>query len=143
MLARRSAVPVELDIRFESRLPENVEVTAYYVVSEALTNAAKHAAASVVHVAVEARNRTLRVSVRDTGPGGADPARGSGLLGLKDRVEANLGTMSFQSPHGVGTSLEVELPLDDPPRETRTVASSQGPPVASTGQSGAGLVGAS
>jgi signal transduction histidine kinase len=115
VLARRSAVPVELDIPIETRLPEDVEATAYYVVSEALTNAAKYALASVVHVAVEARHQILLVSVRDEGPGGADPAHGSGLVGLKDRVEANGGTMSLQSPPGAGTSLAVELPLDDHP----------------------------
>jgi signal transduction histidine kinase len=113
-LARRSAVPVELDLRAEPRLPERVEVAVYYVVSEALTNAAKYASASGVHVGVEVRDRTLGVSVRDDGDGGADPARGSGLLGLKDRVEAIGGTMSLQSPPGAGTSLHVELPLDDP-----------------------------
>jgi len=115
VLARRSAVPVELDVPIETRLPEDVEVSAYYVVSEALTNAAKYAHPSVVHVAVEARDRMLRVSVRDEGPGGADPARGSGLLGLRDRVEASGGTMSLQSPPGAGTSLVVELPLDGHP----------------------------
>jgi signal transduction histidine kinase len=112
-LARRSAIPVELDVRAELRLPEAVEVTAYYVVSEALTNAAKYARASAVHVAVEARARMLRVLVRDDGEGGADPDRGSGLLGLKDRAEAIGGTLSLQSPPGAGTSLQVELPLDD------------------------------
>ncbi len=115
VLARRSAVPVELDVAIETRLPEDVEATAYYVVSEALTNATKYAIASVVHVAVETRHQILRVSVRDEGPGGADPARGSGLLGLKDRVEASGGTLSLESPPGAGTSLVVELPLDDHP----------------------------
>jgi signal transduction histidine kinase len=110
-LARRSAIPAMLDVRAEAGVPESVEVAAYYVVSEALTNAAKHAQASVVHVAVEAQDRVLRVSVRDDGLGGADPARGSGLLGLKDRAEAIGGTMSLQSPRSGGTSLEIELPL--------------------------------
>jgi signal transduction histidine kinase len=121
-LARRSAVPVELDLGAELRLPEGIEVAAYYVVSEALTNAAKYARASTVHVAVEARDELVRVSVRDDGQGGADPAHGSGLLGLKDRAEAMGGTMSFQSPPGAGTSLHVELPLEDPITETPTVA---------------------
>jgi len=111
-LARRSPLPVELDVRVEGRLPEQVEVAAYYVVSEALTNAAKYAHASVVHVDVEARSRMLRVAVDDDGLGGADPDRGSGLLGLKDRAEAIGGTMSLSSPQGAGTSLHVELPLD-------------------------------
>jgi signal transduction histidine kinase len=112
-LARRSAVPVDLDLRAEARLPERVEVTAYYVVSEALANTAKYAHASVVDVHVEARDRLLHVTVRDDGLGGADPARGSGLLGLKDRAEAIGGTISLQSPRGDGTSLQVALPLDD------------------------------
>jgi signal transduction histidine kinase len=115
VLARRSAVPVELDVPIETRLPEDVEATAYYVVSEGLTNAARYALASVVHVAVEARDGRLRVSVRDEGPGGADPAHGSGLLGLRDRVEASGGTMSLRSPPGVGTTLVVDLPLDSHP----------------------------
>jgi signal transduction histidine kinase len=113
-LARRSAVPVELDMGAELRLSERVEVGAYYVVSEALTNAAKHAGASVVQVAVEVRGRKLCVSVRDDGRGGADPSRGSGLFGLKDRAEAIGGTMSLQSRPGAGTSLHVEFPLDEP-----------------------------
>ena len=112
-LARRSAIPVELEIRAEARLPEAVEVAAYYVVSEALANAAKHAEASVVNIDVESLDRVLRVSVRDDGLGGADPQRGSGLLGLKDRAEAIGGRISLQSPPGAGTTLSVELPLDE------------------------------
>ncbi len=112
-LARRSPVPVELDVQAEARLPEPIEVAAYYVVSEALTNAAKYARASVVRVAVEAGGRLLWIAVRDDGVGGADPARGSGLLGLKDRAEAIGGTLSLQSPRGKGTTLIAELPLDD------------------------------
>jgi signal transduction histidine kinase len=99
-------------LRVDERLPEPVEVTAYYVVAEALTNAAKYAGPSVVDVAVEVQERLLRVSVRDDGRGGADPTRGSGLLGLKDRAEAIGGTMSLQSPRGAGTSLQIGLPLD-------------------------------
>jgi signal transduction histidine kinase len=132
-LARRSAVPVELDVCDELRLPEGVEVTAYYIVSEALTNAAKHSRASVVRVAVAAQDRLLRVSIRDDGQGGADPDRGSGLVGLKDRAEAMGGTMSFQSPLGAGTSLLVELPLDSATKESRPVASGQPAPLASSG----------
>jgi signal transduction histidine kinase len=112
-VARRSPVAVDLDVRLEARLPEPVEVAAYFVVSETLTNAAKHAGASVVHVDVETVDRVLRLSVRDNGTGGADPSRGSGLVGLKDRVEALGGTISVQSPHGGGTAVDVELPLDD------------------------------
>jgi signal transduction histidine kinase len=111
-LARRSAIPVELDVRTETRLPELVEVAAYYVVSEALTNTAKHARASVVRVAVEARHGVLELSIRDDGSGGADPARGSGLIGLTDRVDALGGTIEVASPVGQGTTLRVRLPVE-------------------------------
>jgi signal transduction histidine kinase len=112
-LARRCPIPVELDVHTEMRLPERVEVAAYYVVSETLTNAAKHAHASRVRVDVVADDSVLRVGVKDDGAGGADPARGSGLVGLKDRVEALGGAISVQSPPGEGTELDVELPLVD------------------------------
>ncbi|HTR95954.1 MAG TPA: GAF domain-containing sensor histidine kinase [Trebonia sp.] len=110
-LVRRSRAPIELDVRIQNRLPERVEVTAYYIVSEALTNAAKHANANVVHVDVDATLDAVRLAVRDDGVGGADPARGSGLLGLCDRVEAAGGTITIHSPAGEGTELLVELPL--------------------------------
>ena len=112
-LAHRSAIPVELDVRTEGGLPERVEVAAYYVVAEALANAAKHARASVVRVAVRTQDQMLNVCVRDDGLGGADPDHGSGLLGLKDRAEAIGGSLSVESARGAGTSLYVELPLDD------------------------------
>lgn len=111
MLARRSAVPVEINVHADARLPERVEVAAYYVVSEALTNAAKHAHASVVHVSAETAGQVLHLHVCDDGTGGADPIRGSGLIGLKDRVEALGGTIIVDSPAGAGTSLHVELPI--------------------------------
>jgi signal transduction histidine kinase len=117
-LARRASLPVELDVRVGGRLPEPVEVAAYYVVSEGLTNAAKHARASTVRVTLEARGRVLHVAVHDDGLGGADPARGSGLLGLKDRAEALGGKISLRSLRGVGTSLHVELPVDDQNEES-------------------------
>jgi signal transduction histidine kinase len=110
-LAHRSPIPVELDVQAPGRLPEPVEVAGYYVIAEALTNAAKHAQASIVRVAVERRDRMLCLVVHDDGLGGADPLCGSGLLGLRDRAEALGGTMSLESPPGVGTSLRVELPL--------------------------------
>src|SRR5581483_10053635 len=100
-------IPVALDLRTDIRLPERVEVTAYYVVSEALANAAKHSNASVVEVIVDAVDDELRVSVSDDGVGGADLARGSGLVGLQDRVEAIGGTLTVQSPRGQGTRLDV------------------------------------
>jgi signal transduction histidine kinase/PAS domain-containing protein len=112
-LARRSAVPVELEVRVETRLPEPVERAAYYIVSEALTNTAKHAHASTVHVAVEARDGVLGLSIRDDGCGGADPTRGSGLIGLTDRVDALAGTIQVASPSGVGTTLLITLPLEE------------------------------
>ncbi len=111
-LARRSVVPVQLDVRFTTRLPEPVEVAAYYVVSEALTNTAKHAHASVVHVALDIDRGVLELSIRDDGSGGADPTRGSGLIGLTDRVEALGGTIDVTSPAGQGTTLHVALPAE-------------------------------
>ena len=115
-LAHRSPIPVELDVREDGRLAESVEVAAYYVVSEALTNAAKHSGASKVEVEVEVGEHTLRVTVRDDGVGGASPARGSGLLGLRDRVEAIGGTLTVESRRTLGTSLIVELPLENSTR---------------------------
>jgi signal transduction histidine kinase len=110
-LARRAAVAVELEVAGITRLPEPVEVAVYYVVSEALTNATRHAHASVVRVAVEERAGGLHLSVRDDGAGGADPARGSGLIGLRDRVEALGGSFEISSPPGQGTLVGVQLPL--------------------------------
>jgi signal transduction histidine kinase len=112
-LARRSAVPVTLDVRTRERLPERLEVTAYYVISEALANAAKHAEASAVHIGIEQAGAVIRVSVRDDGTGGADPLRGSGLVGLKDRVAAVGGTLNVQSRPGEGTTLLTELPVSE------------------------------
>jgi signal transduction histidine kinase len=110
-LARRSAVPVDLDVGLKGPLPRAVDVAGYYVVSEALTNAAKHAAPSKVTIRAMADAEVLRISVRDDGVGGADLSAGSGLIGLKDRVEALGGRMTLQSPRGSGTSLSIELPL--------------------------------
>jgi signal transduction histidine kinase len=112
-LVSRSPLRVNLDVHADGRFREPVEVAAYYVVSEALTNAAKYAGTPVVDVAVAADAAALRVEVRDDGRGGADPAEGSGLLGLRDRVEAIGGTMQLASPPGGGTSLSVALPLHD------------------------------
>ncbi len=86
-------------------------MAAYYVVSEALTNSAKHANASAVHVTAEARDGVLTLSIQDDGCGGADPSRGSGLIGLTDRVEALGGTIDVTSPAGQGTTLHIRLPL--------------------------------
>jgi signal transduction histidine kinase len=110
-LARRAAVPVELDIQIKTRPPDPIEVAAYYLVSEALTNTAKHARASHVQVTVEQRNGLLHLSIRDDGVGGADPAAGSGLTGLRDRVQALGGSIEVTSRRGEGTAIVVELPL--------------------------------
>jgi signal transduction histidine kinase len=110
-LARRSIVPVELDVRAIERLPEPVEVAAYYVISEALANAAKHSNASLVRVSADIAGTALHLHVLDDGDGGADPALGSGLQGLKDRVEALGGRIAVSSPVGAGTSLDADLPL--------------------------------
>jgi signal transduction histidine kinase len=112
-LARRSAVPVHLEIQVERRLPEPVEIAAYYTVSEALTNAAKHAHATAVDVEVAVRGSLLHVGVRDDGRGGAGFSHGSGLVGLKDRAEALGGHLRLLSPPGAGTVLAIDLPLDD------------------------------
>ncbi|GLY84634.1 hypothetical protein Airi02_025630 [Actinoallomurus iriomotensis] len=111
VLARRSPVAVELDVSLDGRLPQPCEMTVYYVVSEALTNAAEHAFASAVRVSLAVRNNTIHLTVRDDGVGGADPSRGSGLIGLTDRVEAIGGTISILSPKGGGTTIVVEIPL--------------------------------
>jgi signal transduction histidine kinase len=109
-LARRSAVPVDVHVRLDDRLPEPIEVGAYYVVSETLANVSKHARASVVEVNAEVSADTLHLRVRDDGVGGAEPARGSGLIGLRDRVEALGGTFTLHSPAGCGTTIWCELP---------------------------------
>lgn len=110
-LARRAPLPVVLHVGPVERLPEPVEVAAYYIVSEALANAAKHARASVAEVEADIRNGILHVAIRDDGVGGADAAVGSGILGLTDRVEVLGGTIAVTSPPGKGTSLAVTLPL--------------------------------
>ncbi len=112
VLARRCPLPVQADLKLQTRLPEPVEVAAYYVVAEALTNAAKHAHASLAHLAVQAHRDRLHLSVADDGVGGADPTRGSGLVGLSDRVQALGGTITVHSPTGQGTTLQIALPID-------------------------------
>jgi signal transduction histidine kinase len=109
-LARRSPLPVELHLSSVERLSQPVEVAAYYVVSEALTNAAKHAHATVAQVNLEVDDGRLRLAVVDDGVGGADAAHGSGILGLTDRVEALGGSILVRSPAGQGTSIVIDLP---------------------------------
>jgi signal transduction histidine kinase len=113
-LARRSAVPVRLHVGVAGRLPDPVEIAAYYAVSEALTNAAKHAHASVIDVQVETGDGALQVHIRDDGRGGADFGHGSGLVGLRDRAEALGGRIWLHSPPGAGTTVQITLPLGDP-----------------------------
>jgi GAF domain-containing protein len=112
-LCRRSAVPVQLNLHAERPVPGAVEVAAYYVVSEALANAAKHACASVVNVELDTRDATLQLAIRDDGVGGADLSQGSGLVGISDRIEALGGTLQVTSPAGKGTTLLIEIPLED------------------------------
>ena len=113
-LARRSAIPVTVDVRTAARLPKPVEVTAYYLASEALTNAAKHAHASMVCITVEVDDRWTVLTIRADGVGGADPSRGSGLVGLRDRVEALGGALAVQSEPGAGTVLTAHIPVAAP-----------------------------
>jgi signal transduction histidine kinase len=110
-LARRCPVPVDLHVQVAGRPPDQVEIAAYYVVCEALANTAKHAHASVAQVEVADDDRVLRACVRDDGRGGADFRHGSGLVGLKDRVEALGGRISLHSPLGEGTTLAVDIPV--------------------------------
>ncbi|HYQ10150.1 MAG TPA: ATP-binding protein, partial [Gaiellaceae bacterium] len=110
-LARRSEIPIHVDVRLDERLPTEVEAAAYYIASEALTNVAKHARASTVELSATHDDRILSLEVRDDGVGGVDPARGSGILGLTDRVEALDGTISIGSPLQGGTRLRVQFPI--------------------------------
>jgi signal transduction histidine kinase len=113
-LARRSPVPTKVVARMDGRLPEPVEVAAYYVASEALTNAAKHAQASAVRIAVEADGPWLVLTIGDDGIGGADPARGFGLISLRDRVQALGGALEVCSESGLGTELTARIPVAAP-----------------------------
>ena len=121
-LARRSTIPVSTDVNFDQRLPESIELAAYYVVAESLTNAAKYSRASRVAIRVGLEPEELRIEVADNGVGGATATSGSsGLIGLKDRVEAASGRLDISSPPGQGTTLTARFPLvsadaDDPPR---------------------------
>ncbi len=109
-LGRRSQLPLRLDIRTEAPLSEPVQAAGYYVVAEAMTNAVKHASAKEVHVTLEDRPGWLRVVVQDDGVGGADPTSGSGLTGLRDRVEALGGRLEIISLPGEGTRLVADIP---------------------------------
>ena len=110
-LARRSPLPVQLELQCEERAPVAIEVAAYYVISEALTNAAKHARASGARVTVRQAGDGLRIEIGDNGVGGADPRRGTGLIGLSDRVEALGGTVSVTSLPTEGTTIIAYFPV--------------------------------
>jgi signal transduction histidine kinase len=109
-IASRATVPVRLGVKLESRLPERIEVTAYYVVSESLANIAKHARASCASVEVMRMNGWLVVEIVDDGVGGADTEGGSGLRGLADRVESLGGRLRVWTPRGGGTRVKAEIP---------------------------------
>jgi signal transduction histidine kinase len=111
-LTARAPLPVELRIEPGRRAPEPVELAAYYLVSEALTNILKHSHATSVGVSVAQRGRQLVVEVADDGAGGADPVNGSGLRGLTDRIEALGGRLELSSRPGAGTTLRAEIPLE-------------------------------
>jgi signal transduction histidine kinase len=110
-LARRAPIHVALDLQTDARLPENVELTTYYVASEALTNVIRHARADEVRIAVVVDNGSVMLTVADDGVGGADPAGGSGLVGLHDRVAALGGALEVESEPGAGTVLVAKIPV--------------------------------
>jgi PAS domain S-box-containing protein len=114
-LSRRSTIPVELEVTTERRLAEPIEAAVYFVASEALANATRHARASRIDVSLAPRDGGLLLSIRDNGVGGADSGQGSGLVGLHDRVEALGGTLRIESPRGAGTLLVVALPFEVEP----------------------------
>ena len=113
-VAGRSTVPVELDLDSCGKLPLSVQTTAYFVVAEALTNASKHADSDRIEVRVALGEGHAMVEVRDYGSGGVDPARGSGLSGLADRVSALGGTLEIESPVGAGTTIRARIPVTAP-----------------------------
>ena len=109
-LALRAPVPVELGALPEERLPEAIELAAYFVISEALTNVAKYADAAQATVSVERLNGRVVVAVADDGVGGADPGRGSGLRGLADRMAVLEGRLEVKSEPGRGTTVKASIP---------------------------------
>jgi signal transduction histidine kinase len=119
---------VRLDVQVAGRLTEPAEIAAYYAVSEALTNTIKHAHASAADVEVAAPDGVLHVRVRDDGRGGAAFGPGSGLIGLKDRIEAAGGRITLHSPPGAGTTVQITLPLTGPSRPGTAAAAAGGPP---------------
>jgi signal transduction histidine kinase len=119
-LGRRSPIPVDLDVSFQARYDPTLEATVYYVAAESITNVVKHAHASTLTVRGGRRDGALELEISDDGVGGADPRRGTGLIGLKDRVDTLGGTISFTSPADGGTAIRVKLParphhVEEPP----------------------------
>jgi signal transduction histidine kinase len=108
-LARRSAIPVALEVDFQRRFDPTLEATVYYVAAESITNAVKHARASTIAVRGGLRGDAIELEIADDGVGGADPRRGTGLIGLEDRVDTLGGTISIASPVGAGTTVHVRL----------------------------------
>lgn len=120
-LARRAALPVQLHVEVPGRLPQPLEVAAYYVVCEALANATKYSGAATVEVDVAVNDATLAVRVSDDGAGGVDETKGSGIVGLRDRVEALGGTMTVASPPNDGTIIRANIPVGVPEPEASSV----------------------
>ncbi|MFF0463872.1 sensor histidine kinase [Streptomyces mexicanus] len=115
-LASRCPVPAVVDNRCDRRFASAVECNAYFIVAEAVTNAVKHARASRIDISLELTDDVLRLRVTDDGVGGvAEAPAGSGLTGLADRVSAFDGTLSIESPHGAGTTIQVRIPVPAPP----------------------------
>ena len=113
-VAGRCPIPVEVDVQAEGRLPELIESTAYFVLAEALANVAKHSGASRAWVRAHVVGEELELTVRDNGVGGASLDKGTGMLGISDRVEAVGGTLDLESPAGAGTTLTARIPLGGP-----------------------------
>jgi len=136
-LARRSPIPVKLDVGVSERPSESTETAVYYAISEALANAAKHARASEVSVVLTTSGSEIRAIIEDDGRGGAEVSAGSGLVGLIDRIEALGGRFALDSPPGHGTRISIEMPLTAEPTggvprtPVRTqITPDQGPPPA-------------
>ncbi len=117
-LARRCAIRTKIDVSFQGRFDPTLEATVYYVVAESITNAVKHAQASTVAVRGGLRGDAIELEISDDGVGGADPRRGTGLIGLEDRVDTLGGTIAFASPAGAGTTIRLRLPASPRPGES-------------------------
>ena len=115
-LARRSAIRTDLEVSFRERFDPTLEATVYYVAAESIANAVKHAQASSVAVRGGLRGDAIELEISDDGVGGADPRRGTGLIGLKDRVDTLGGTISCTSPAGAGTTIRLRLPANLAPQ---------------------------